>query len=95
MKTRLLVFDDGNGDDLNLRGFVDSLDENAEMIELDAHVCFVQSTLSVSELSDRFRQFAGSRLFFVTDVTSSEFGGRMPGVYWDFIKNRSLESAAE
>lgn len=95
MKTSLLVFDNGNGDDLDLRGFVDSLDENAEMIELDTHVHFVRSALPVSELSDRFLPFAGSRLFFVTDVTSGEFRGRMPGVYWDFIKQRSFESAAE
>lgn len=95
METRLLVFDDGNGADLDLRAFVDSLDENAEMIELDAHVCFVRSGLSASELSNRFIPFAGSRLFFITEIPSSEFGGRMPGVYWDFIKNKSLASAAE
>lgn len=95
MKTCLLVFDDGNGDGLDRRGFVDTLDDNAEMIELDAHACFVRSALPVSELSDRFAKFAGSRLFYIADVTSSEFAGRLPGVYWDFIKGRPLASAAE
>jgi hypothetical protein len=95
MKTHLLVFDDGNGDELDRRGFVDTLDENAEMMELDAHVCFVRSELSVSELSDRFLRFSGSRLFYIADVSSSEFSGRMPGVYWDFIKGKPLASAAE
>ncbi|ABD85884.1 hypothetical protein [Rhodopseudomonas palustris] len=95
METRLLVFDDGNGDDLDLRAFVDGLDDNAEMIELEAHVCFVRSGLSVSELSNRFIAVAGSRVFFISDIASSKFEGRMPGVYWDFIKNKSLASAAE
>lgn len=95
MNTCLLVFDDGNGDDLDLRGFVDSLDDNAEMMELDAHVCFVRSGMPVTELSDRFSRFAGSRQFYIADVTSSDFAGRLPGVYWDFIKRKSLASAAE
>lgn len=95
MRTFLLVFDDGNGDELDRRGFVDTLDEGAEMVELDDHVCFIRSALPVSDLSDRFLKFAGSRLFYIADVTLSRFTGRLPSDYWDFIKGKSLASAAE
>jgi hypothetical protein len=95
MKKHLLVFDDGSGSDLVLQNFVDALDPGAEMYTLDGHVCFLKSNLSASELSDRFQRFAGSRLFFVADVSSSDYAGRMLGVFWDFIKRPVLESAAE
>jgi len=95
MKRHLLVFDDGNGAELDLRDFVDSLDVGAQMYTLDGHVCFLKSALSASEVSDRFLKFAGSRLFFVADVTSSDCNGRMLGVFWDFIKRAALPSAAE
>jgi len=95
MKKHLLVFDDGNGSELELRVFVDSLDAGAEMYTLDGHVCFLKSSLSASEISDRFLRFAGSRLFFVADVSSSDSAGRMLGVFWEFIKRPLLESAAE
>jgi hypothetical protein len=32
MSSYLLVFDDGNGDDVDLKAFVDSLDEGAKML---------------------------------------------------------------
>jgi hypothetical protein len=95
MKTYLLVFDDGNGSEIDLRGYVDSLDTGAEIYALDGHVCFLKSKLSVSDLSGRLLKFSGSSLFFVVDVTSSEYEGRMHGVFWDFLKSRALESAAE
>ncbi|MGA2487988.1 MAG: hypothetical protein ABSF49_18685 [Roseiarcus sp.] len=95
MKKHLLVFDDGSGSELELRDFVDSLDTGAEMYTLDGHVCFLKSSLSASEISDRFLRFAGSRLFFVADVSSSDSAGRMLGVFWEFIKRPLLESAAE
>jgi hypothetical protein len=95
VKRHLLVFDDGNGAELDLKGFVDSLDEGAQMYELDGHVGFIMSALTVSELSDRFAKFAGSRLFFIADISSSGSSGRLPGSLWDFIKQRKLSEAAE
>jgi hypothetical protein len=95
MKTFLLVFDDGSGAEIDVRSYVDSLDTGAEMYALDGHFCFLKSNLSVSELSSRFLRFSGSSLFFIVDVTSSEYEGRMLGVFWDFLKSRALESAAE
>ena len=95
MKRHLLVFDDGNGDEIDLRGFVETLDEGAQMYTLDDHVCFVKSSLPASEISDRFSSFAGSRLFFVADVTSSRCAGRMLGSFWDYIKDPPLRTAAE
>jgi hypothetical protein len=75
--------------------FVETLDTGAEMYTLDGHVCFLKSTLSVSDLSRIFLRFAGSSLFFIADVTSSDYEGRMVGKFWDFLKQPSLESAAE
>jgi hypothetical protein len=95
MKRHLLVFDDGNGEEIDLRAFVDSLDAGAKMYALDGHVCFLQSKLPVSEISDRFLKFSGSRLFFLTDVTHSDYSGRMPGYFWDDLKRPSLSNAAE
>ncbi len=95
MKRHLLVFDDGSGSELELRDFVDSLDAGAEMYTLDGHVCFLKSSLSASEISDRFLKFAGSRLFLVADVSSSDYAGRMLGVFWNFIKRPVLESVGE
>jgi hypothetical protein len=95
MKTYLLVFDDGSNPEIDLAGFVDTLDSEAKILTLDGHVCFLRSNLSVSELSDRFLKFAGSSLFFVTDVSSSDYAGRMVGSFWDFLKQPALESAAE
>jgi hypothetical protein len=95
MKTFLLVFDDGSGREIDLRSYVDSLDNGAQIFELDGHVAFLKTNLSVTDLSDRFLRFSGSSLFFIVDITSSEYGGRMTGMYWDFLKARALESAAE
>jgi hypothetical protein len=95
MKAYLLVFDDGSGPDIDLRGFVDSLDSDAQILTLDGHVCFVKSGLSASQLSDRFLKFAGSSLYFITDLSSADYVGRMQGLFWDFLKEPALESAAE
>jgi hypothetical protein len=93
MKRHLLVFDDGAGDDLNLQSFVDSLDSGAQMYAMDGHVCFLKTALSASEVSDKFLKFAGSRLFFVSDITTSDFSGRMLGVFFDFMKGSALTAA--
>ena len=95
MKRHLLVFDDGSGNDLDLRTFVETLDDRSEIYTLDDHVCFVKSELSASEISDRLVKCAGSRLFFVTDISSSPWAGRMPGSFWDYLKKPALASAAE
>ena len=95
MKRHLLVFDDGSGNDLDLRTFVDTLDESAEIYTLDDHVCFVKSELPAAEISDRFLKLAGSRLFFVADINSSPWAGRMPGSFWDYLKKPALARAAE
>lgn len=99
MKLRLLVFDDGSNPEIDLQGFVEALDPGAEMYTLDGHVCFLKSNLSASQISERFLQFAGSSLFFVTELKSSDYAGRMLGVFWQFLKESDkepeLESAAE
>jgi hypothetical protein len=94
MKTYLLVFDDGHDPDVDLRGFVDTLDHGAEMVTLDGHVCFLRSGLSVSELNEKFLRFAGSSLFLVTEL-GSNYAGRMSGAFWDFIKQEKRLTAAE
>jgi hypothetical protein len=95
MKRYLLVFDDGSDPHVDLSSFVETLDRGAEMYTLDGHVCFLKSTLSVSEISRRFMKFAGSSLFFIADVTTVDYEGRMVGRFWDFLKEQSLEPAAE
>ena len=64
-----------------------------EMYALDGHVCFLKTTLSASEVTDQFLKFAGSRLFFVADVTSSDCSGRMLGAFFDFMKGPALTAA--
>jgi len=95
MRTNLLVYDDGSGGDLDLKGFVDSLDEGAEMLTLDGHVCFIRSGINVAELSDKFEAFAGSRLFFIVDITNSDYSGRMLGVFWKEFMRPKTKAAAE
>ena len=97
MKTHLLAFDDGSHPEIDLRSFVEMLDNGAEMYALDGHVCFLKSNLPVSELSGRFLKFAGSSLFFITELSSSDYAGRMTGMFWDFIskeKEKNLSPAA-
>jgi hypothetical protein len=94
VKVHLLAFDDGSDPDIDLRRFVDTLDDGAEMYTLDGHVCFLRSDLSVSELSDKFVPFAGSSLFLITEL-GSNYAGRMVGAFWDFIKQEKSLAAAE
>ncbi len=95
MNNYLLVFDDGNGDEIDLKAFVDSLDEGAKMLAFDRHACFLQSGLSVSQTNERFAKFAGSRLYFISDITSSDFSGRMPGTFWEEFMPTKAKAAAE
>ena len=95
MKLHLLVFDDGSSPEIDLQGFIDTLDEAAEMHTLDGHVCFIRSTLSVSELSQRFRTLAGSSLFFVTELNAAHHAGRMPEPFWKFVKETAEDPALE
>ncbi len=85
----------GNGDELDVQSFVDSLDAGARMYAMDGHVCFLKTALSASEVTDRFLKLAGSRLFFVADVTSSACSGKMLGAFFDFMKSPTLPNAAE
>jgi hypothetical protein len=95
MRVYLLVFDDGSDPNIDLQGYLESLDEGAEIHALDGHVCFVKTSLSVTELSNRFLQFAGSSLFFVTEVNSSDCAGRMIGKFWEFLDRPAFQTAAE
>ena len=95
MKRHVLVFDDGGGSDLDLQAFVETLDAGARMYTMDGHVCFLTSNLTASEISNRFLGLAGSRLFFVAEVTSSDFAGRMLGNFWEFMKRSDMATAAE
>ncbi len=95
MKRHLLVFDDGNGAEVDLQAFVQALDEGAELYELDGHVGFLKSRLGASELSERFLKYAGSSVYFIADISSAACSGRLPGSLWDFIKQRKLTDAAE
>ncbi len=95
MKTFLLVFDDDSGREIDLRSYVDSLDNGAQIFSLDSNVACLKSNLSMTELSNRLLQFSGSSLFFIVNVTSSEYGGRMVGKFWDYVKSGAIQSAAE
>jgi len=95
MNSHLLVFDDGDGDDVDLKGFVDSLDEGAKMLALNEHVCFLQSDLPVDEISKSFATFAGERLYFISDVTRSDYSGRMPEAFWHGFMPQTAKAAAE
>jgi hypothetical protein len=95
MRTYLLVFDDGSDPEIDLRRFVDTLDAGAEVLTLDGHVCFLKSDFSARKLCDKFLGFAGSRVFFITELNSTNYSGRMQGPYWDFIKRQEKLSAAE
>jgi hypothetical protein len=95
MKLHLLVFDDGSDPDIDLQRFLETLDEGADMYALDGHVCFLKSNLAVSEISEKFLPFAGSSLFFVTELNTTDYAGRMLGVFWNFMsEERSLSPAA-
>jgi len=95
MNRQILVFDEGDDAELNLQGFVDSLDAGARIYAMGGRVCFLTTALNAFDVSDRFTKFAGSRLFFVADITESPSAGRMFGSFWDFMKSPALPNAAE
>jgi hypothetical protein len=95
VKRHLLVFVDGDGDDLDLKAFVDTLDERTEISMLYDHVCFVRSEPTASEIFDRFVKCAATRLFFVADISNSVYSGRMLSSFWDHFKKPALTNAAE
>jgi hypothetical protein len=95
MKRFLLVFDDHTGQQIDLRSYVDSLDDGAQIFSLNDHVACLKSNLTVTELSNRLLQLSGSSLFFIVGVSSSEYGGRMRGMFWDFVKSGAVEAVAE
>lgn len=94
MRKFLLVFDEGNGTRLDLRSFVEALDDNAEIYSVGGHAWFIKSNLDVSRLTDKFGAFAGTSLFFITELGEAEYAGRMVGPFWDFIKERTLVPSA-
>jgi hypothetical protein len=96
MKSHLLVFDGESSLGVDLRGFVDNLDNGAEMHVPNGHVCFLRSGLCVSELNDKFLQFAGSNRFLITEL-GSNYAGRMTEAFWDFLnkeREKNLSPAA-
>ncbi len=97
MKRHLLVFDDGNGDEVDLQFCRDAWTNGAQdAMRWMIMFAFVKSALSSETISDRFMKFAGSSLFFVADVSASDCSGRMPGSFWDYLKNVAcLKTAAE
>ena len=95
MKRHLLVLEDGAASQRDLKAFVDSLDDGAQMYTVDGRVGFLKSALTAQEISDRFLKFAGSSLFFIADISSSDCSGRMYGIFWDFMKQPALPKAAE
>ena len=64
------------------------------MYAMDGHVCFIKSKLDVPAITDKFLKIAGSNLFFITEVGSNEYSGRMGGTFWDFMKGKLLAPAA-
>lgn len=95
MKNFLLVFEDESGPGIDLKKYVDTLDSGAKMYTRNGRVCFLKSELSASELSSKLQKLTGSSLFFIVDISKSEYEGRMFGVFWDFLKSSALQSAAE
>jgi hypothetical protein len=79
----------------DLKAFVASLDNQARMYAFGDRVGVLWTELSAQQVTERLLQFAGSDLFFVTDITSSDCSGRMFGAFWDFVKKPLLPTAAE
>ena len=65
------------------------------MYALGDRACFLRTALDTSDVYDKFLPFAGTRLFFLVDITSSEAAGKMFGSFWDFFKHSALPAAAE
>ena len=95
MKRHLMVFEEGTASERDLKAFVDSLDDGAQMYAFDGRACFLKSELSAQAISNRFLKFAGSSLFFIADISLSDCSGRMFGIFWEFMKKSALPTAAE
>jgi hypothetical protein len=95
MNRLLLVLDAGDGRAPDLQAFIETLDPGAEIYALGDRACFLRTALETFEVYDKFLPFAGSRLFFITDITSSPAAGKMFGSFWDFFKQSVLPAAAE
>jgi hypothetical protein len=95
MNRLLLVFGGGDGSAPDLQAFIETLDPGAQIYALGDRVCFLRTAIHVFEVSEKFLPFAGSRVYFVTDITSSPAAGRMFGAFWDFLKQSSLPAVAE
>ena len=99
MKRHLIVFEEEGSRErsltADLKAFVESLDDGAQMYTFDGRVAVLKSGLSAREVSNRLLKFAGSDLFFVADISSSDCSGRMFGVFWDFLRQPTLSDAAE
>jgi hypothetical protein len=99
MKRYLIVFEEEGSRERSLtndlKAFVDSLDDGAQMYAFDGRVGFLKTRLNAQEVTNRLLKFAGSDLFFVADITSSDCSGRMYGFFWDFLKKSALANAAE
>ena len=76
MNRLLLVLDDGDGSAPRSSGFYRTLDPGAQIYALDDRACFLRTALHAFDVSDKFLPFAGSRLYFVTDITSSPARGK-------------------
>ncbi|MGO9741995.1 MAG: hypothetical protein ACLPN5_10875 [Roseiarcus sp.] len=95
MKRHLLIFDEGIVGESDRKSFVDSLDYGAQMYTFDGRVGFLKSRLPAAQISDHFQGFAGSSAFLITDITHSEISGRMYEIFWDFLKESDIPTAAE
>src|SRR5690242_8036927 len=51
------------------------------MYALGDRACFLRTALDTSDVYDKFLPFAGTRLFFLVDITSSEAAGKMFGSF--------------
>jgi hypothetical protein len=95
MNRLLLVLDDDDGRAPDFQAFIETLDPGAQMYALGDRACFLRTALDTFDVYDKFLPFAGSRLFFLADITSSEAAGKMFGSFWDFFKQSALPAAAE
>jgi hypothetical protein len=97
MKRHLIVFEYDDGRTVDLRRFVDSLDDGAQAYSYEGHFCLLRTNYSASDISERLHALDSRLNFFVADITKSEASGQMFGRFWDFIKEKppALQDAAE
>jgi hypothetical protein len=95
MNRLLLVPEDGDSRAPDLQASIETLDPGAQIYALGDRAGFLRTDLDAFDVSDKFLPFAGSRLFFVTDIASSPAAGKMFGSSRDFMKSPTLRAAAE